>query len=65
MSDATITPLPLNDQAWQQGYLAGRRGLPAVANPYRAGSKKAEAWQFGRREGQTRPLRVVIDAQSC
>ena len=44
MSDATVTPLPINDQAWQQGYLAGRRGLPAVANPYRAGSERAEAW---------------------
>ena len=60
MTDATITQIPQkNEEALRQGYLAGRRGLPASANPFRAGTKKAEAWLQGRRQGQNWPIRVV------
>jgi hypothetical protein len=45
-------------EAYQQGFNAGRRGLPRK-NPYPHGSDEALAWISGYIEGKAKPLRVV------
>jgi hypothetical protein len=44
-----------------QGYLAGRRGLNAIANPYTPGTPERRAWLAGLFAGRIKPLRLVID----
>ncbi len=38
-------------QAWEQGFDAGTRLLPASRNPYRIDTKFHEAWDEGWRKG--------------
>jgi hypothetical protein len=45
----------------RQGYLAGRRGLNAIANPYAPGTSERRAWLAGLFAGRTKPLRLVAD----
>jgi hypothetical protein len=45
-------------KAWQEGFNAGRRGLPRK-NPYPSGSDEALAWISGFLEGKAKPLRTV------
>jgi ribosome modulation factor len=60
MSDATGSiRLAIEPKARQQGYVAGRRGLGCVANPYPTHTAEAQDWQLGWRYGQTKPLRLV------
>jgi len=51
----------------QRGYLAGRRGLSAVANPYAPGTPERRAWLAGLFAGRTRQLRLVLgdEVVSC
>jgi hypothetical protein len=48
----------------RQGYLAGRRGLNALANPYHPGTPERRAWLAGLFNGRTKPLRLVRDHES-
>ena len=45
-------------KAWQEGFTAGRRGLPRK-NPYPHGSDEDLAWLSGYLEGKAKPLRAV------
>ena len=64
-SEAKITRLPFDEQAWKEGYIAGRFGASGDTNPYPVGSDKAQAWSFGRAEGVTKPLRLVDGSRPC
>jgi hypothetical protein len=55
MTDRPIMQLPTT---WQEGYDAGRRGLPRK-NPYSTESVDALAWVSGYIEGKTKPSRAV------
>jgi hypothetical protein len=59
MSDTTFAKIPLNASALREGYLAGRRGLTAHANPYMVGTHEEIAWVIGLMDGRNKPLRIV------
>ena len=57
--DATNIRVVLAENAWQEGYDAGRRGLTLDANPYCVGTAEAQAWQYGLIEGRAKRPKVV------
>ena len=58
-TDDNVSDLIQDAEAWQEGYIAGRRGLPNTTNPYPLGSCKALSWQAGLRKGRTKCLGIV------
>ena len=61
--DTIIVRLPLDGKAWQQVYVAGRRGQGRDANPYTVGTAQGQAWQLGWSTGQLKPLiPVTVDS---
>ena len=63
MSDADIkvVRIPRDTKARREGYLAGRHGLTADANPYDGDSRAARDWLMGLLDGRTRQLTVATD----
>jgi hypothetical protein len=61
-TDENVSDLIQDPQAWQEGYVAGRRGLTGMANPYPAGGTQGLSWQAGLRKGRTKRLGIV---RSC
>jgi len=57
--DATNIRVVLAENAWQEGYAAGRRNLTLDANPYPIGTAEAQAWQYGLIEGRAKRPNVV------
>jgi hypothetical protein len=61
MDDHTsMTRVPLNTQAWHQGYVAGRRGLMNDSNPFPVATAEAIAWKLGWSAGRMKPVRMVV-----
>jgi hypothetical protein len=58
------TPVPLIGKAWQEGYEAGKRGLPGAANPYPLGTDASIAWHSGRFKGQTKTQRPAKERKN-
>jgi hypothetical protein len=61
MSDDTITRIPLDTDAYRQGYLAGRRGNAEEVNPYQPGTGERVAWAIGHVDGGSKRLRIIRD----
>ena len=59
MPDPNITHIPHEAEARRKGFVAGRRGCKGADNPYKIGSREAQAWIMGLLDGRTRQLTVV------
>jgi hypothetical protein len=59
--DQTISRTPIDDKAYREGYVAGRRGKGLETNPYPVTSAEAQSWQLGQVTGQRTTLRPVGD----
>jgi ribosome modulation factor len=59
--DTSTTRVPLNTEAWHQGYVAGRRGLMNDSNPFPIATAEALAWNLGWSAGRMKRVRVVVD----
>jgi hypothetical protein len=58
-TDTKVVRIPRETKARREGYLAGRHGLTAGANPYDGDSRAARDWLMGLLDGRTKRLEIV------